>query len=496
MESRNLLTVLQGERALDGFTPKPDKKLRKLKSHEITTLKQLCAELQQAGCGVNELDGFFVCYAIRQIGKEFDLLRFGDDVINIELKSRLDESVLEAKVLRQMRMNYYYLKFLRRPVLLYTYVGGNGFFRYDYTADSLVSATAKEVAEKLRGQRVDYAVNPDSLFVPSNYLVSPFGSTRRFVGDEYFLTNAQQTIKDGILKKIAQKSSAFFLISANAGTGKTLLVYDIAKDMLAEGKNPLIIHCGNLNAGQNELIQSYGWNIISVKNLPTENALRPFGALIVDEAQRIEKDKLNIIVGAALNCGTPVLFSYDTAQYLKEEEPLDIGQYLSVNYPQIKPSFQRLTNRIRTNKDIASFIANLTHIGKSRNNLNYGDITVEFTDNESDLKNYTDFLVSTGWTPITYSYGRGDDPYEGLTTRGYRAAHDVIGQEFPKVVCVMDEHFYYGADGKLNGKGDYYSAPGMLYQIITRVVDKLKIIVYKNTELYINLLKIKALDKG
>lgn len=39
------------------------------------------------GLSYSAFDGYYVGYAIKQIGKEFDLLRFGDDkILNIELK--------------------------------------------------------------------------------------------------------------------------------------------------------------------------------------------------------------------------------------------------------------------------------------------------------------------------------------------------------------------------------------------------------------------------
>jgi len=59
----------------------------------------------------------------------------------------------------------------------------------------------------------------------------------------------------------------------------------------------------------------------------------------------------------------------------------------------------------------------------------------------------------------------------------------------------MDKHFAYDQDNKLRAGGSYYSAKGMLYQIVTRVVNQLKIIVLKNPELYCKLLEIKALGK-
>lgn len=56
-------------------------------------------------------------------------------------------------------------------------------------------------------------------------------------------------------------------------------------------------------------------------------------------------------------------------------------------------------------------------------------------------------------------------------------AHESLGQEFEKVVCIMDSNFNYNKENKLTFNDIYYSSEGMLYQIVTRVIDKLKIIV-------------------
>lgn len=75
-----------------------------------------------------------------------------------------------------------------------------------------------------------------------------------------------------------------------------------------------------------------------------------------------------------------------------------------------------------------------------------------------------------------------------------KKAHDVIGQEFEKVVLVMDGCFKYNEDGKLMYRAEnYYSLKGMLYQIVTRAVKELKIIVLNNPELFYKLLEIKYL---
>lgn len=59
----------------------------------------------------------------------------------------------------------------------------------------------------------------------------------------------------------------------------------------------------------------------------------------------------------------------------------------------------------------------------------------------------------------------------------------------------MDQNFSYDNEGKLTVNPSYYSAKGMLYQIVTRVVDELKIIVINNPQLYARLLEIKGMGE-
>ena len=90
---------------------------------------------------------------------------------------------------------------------------------------------------------------------------------------------------------------------------------------------------------------------------------------------------------------------------------------------------------------------------------------------------------------------RDKDPYDTLSEICDKNAHDVIGQEFSKVVFAMDENFEYSEANKLTARNGYYSARGMLYQIVTRVVDELKIVVLDNPKLYLKLLEIKSMGE-
>lgn len=501
METKNLISVYQGNLVLENSGINVNKNFKMLKSHEIRNLGCFCMLLKECGCEIKHFDGFYVSYSIEQIGKEFDYLRFGNDfILNIEVKSELKVANKKDKILKQMRINYYYLKFLLKPIKIFTYVENDSFYVYDVKSDSLSEIEAIVVAKSMMSQTIDHSFDPYKEFIPSNYLVSPFNSTNRFINNEYFLTSAQQRIKDEIKSEINDSLFMFFCISANAGTGKTLLLYDIAKEFISDRKNPLIIHCGKLNDGHFSLRINYGWNIQSIRSVSEYS----FGSLIdgyhcilVDESQRIRKHQLEVIIKSAIENNIPAIFSFDVKQYLRTGETCNIGDYLKENYPVIRCALKKLTTKIRTNKEIASFITNMFEIGKSHDHLNYKDISIDFFSDRADLKQYIYFLQDNNWVSITYTTSQynPDDPYQGLYFVSDKKAHDVIGQEFPKVMLVMDDNFKYNENGRLSVRRSYYDAEGMLYQIVTRVVDKLKIIVYNNQDLYVKLLEIKAMGE-
>ncbi len=57
----------------------------------------------------------------------------------------------------------------------------------------------------------------------------------------------------------------------------------------------------------------------------------------------------------------------------------------------------------------------------------------------------------------------------------------------------MDNNFQYNERNRLTARSSYYDAKGMLYQIVTRVINELKIIILNNPKLYEKLLEIKAM---
>lgn len=500
MKQKNLISVYQAEAAI--LEMEGAKQYQSLKKHEIRNLRSFCEIMKNAGCSISSFDGFYVGYTIKQISKEFDFLRFGtQDILNIEIKSELKQANKMQKLLKQMQRNYYYLKLLDKPIIIIEYVENDGFFKYNISNNTIERIDVAEVAKIITEQTIDFSQDPDKLFVPSNYLISPFNSTERFINGEYFLTTRQETIKGEICEALTTYQFLFVTISANAGTGKTLLMYDMAKEQIVNRKSVLIIHCGKLNPGHLRLIQSYNWHISSIRNISNDltynkSIIQDFDIIFVDESQRINSAQLHALTDAAVNLCKPIVFSYDVKQYLKTGETLDLTEYLSANYPYIRLESKRLTNKIRTNKELASFITNLIDIGKSKDHLDYSGVSIDYFDAVNDAVEYAKYLKEQGWVFITFTTSLKErDPYDSLEIFTDINAHDVIGQEFSKVAFVMNSNFKYDENGKLLAASSYYSATGMLYQIVTRVVDELKILVLDNPDLYFQLLRIKNMGE-
>ena len=501
MRTQNLISVYQGLDAVNSNSLNIAEGYKYFKINEVETVKVLCNRLKFARADYKVFNGYIIGYTIPQISKEFDLLRFGEDlVVNIELKGPLSDDIKIEKILSQMRKNHYYLKFLDKNLRLYTFVEDDGVYEYSTTTDSLKKIGIESLITVLTEQEIFEEVDIENMFVPSNYLVSPFNKTESFIDKEYFLTNDQESAKNDILRGIEKKKYNFFCISANAGTGKTLLIYDIAHTYIQEKKDVLVIHCGKLNQGHSILSEKYKWNIISIGSIrasTVDGYIANRELIVIDESQRIREWQLKPIIQIALENNTPIIFSYDIEQYLSEGESRDIKEFLNISNPESKIYYKQLTNKIRTNKEMASFITNLKHIGRSNTYLDYKNITIEYFADLNEAKKYIQYLSSCrGWQAITYTNSRySTEPLDRLSSVSRTNAHDVIGQEFEKVVFVMDDNFQYNESGVLMCQENYYSTKGMFYQIVTRVVDKMKIIVLNNPKLYEKLLSIKNMGE-
>ena len=451
-----------------------------IKNEEVNDLASLVKSLCVHTSNKNIFNQFYVGYKIPQIGKEFDLLRFGKDcIINIELK----QTSTPEKILKQLKRNNYYLSFINGKIYNFCFQSDIERLFYLSDKDELENVDFSYLIKLLEGQKIDDITNIDNLFNPSNYLVSPFNSTEKFIKNEYFLTKQQETFKSEILKAIEDKTTTSFIsITGSAGTGKTLLTYDIAKELRLDGKKPLIIHCGILNNGQDKLKNKHGWDITSIKYYYTHE-LSDYDVVIIDEAQRIYPDQLNKIVEKIQSVKGNCIFSYDKSQTLATwEEKRNIDDCINkissiVSY--------KLTEKIRTNKEIALFMKALFYSKSAIKQLSKDNIQLDYFKNIEDAKDYLGTLNCEEWKIIRFTPSQYDpEHHKKYSDISHESSHSVIGQEFENVVITIDNFFYYDENGELSYRSNtYYDAAKMLFQNITRTRKRLNIVIIDNSEL-------------
>jgi len=455
-----------------------------LKERELEDLKSFASKINSIypTC-LRILERYFLGFKIPQISKEFDILRIGkESVINVELKN---EFTTEERIKKQLKQNKYYLSILERISFHFTYVTKEDKL-YKLENDNLVDANFEELADLLIKQEIEKIENIEKLFEPSNYLVSPFNSTDKFVNREYFLTEHQEDIKNKIINSVVKKDEQlFFTIKGGAGTGKTLLVYDIARELAEKGEKVLVIHCGYLNKGQEELKQKQILNIIPIKNINLSKGFNfeDFTIVVLDEIQRISKGQLDYIVNNIKGYVKKCIFSIDPIQCLRKSEfSNNIEEYIKNRVSVIE---NQLTDTIRTSEEILTFVKSILHNKKDFKKILYKNISLKYFTSLNfvtcDLKILKDKKV---WKIINNTSSRHKREFD-YEIPGESNSHKIIGQEFDNVVVVIDDSFYYDDKNKLSvkkGKESYYDKFGMLYQNITRARKKLNVVIVNNQE--------------
>jgi hypothetical protein len=330
-----------------------------------------------------------------------------------------------------------------------------------------------------------YTGDINKLFTISSFLVSPINSPDKFIKNRYFLTSQQLEIKNNIFDLMG-KGFEHFYITGNAGTGKTLLLYDIALEATKKGKC-LLFHCGITCEGHKIITDRTDLTIMMIKQCKSIN-YDDYDYIFFDEVHRIWPEQLKYILSRLVN-NQKVIYSFDAKQVLSySEERRKISQI--INSISNINGFT-LTNKIRTNKHLSSFINAILDLSKSHLVTPSSNIKVLYANSVENARVMINQLSKLGYTFINYTPSR----YHLMEWEKFSNdlnSHKVIGQEFDKVALIMGPQFKY-VDGKLFSKrhpNPDYIYSQLFYQQVTRVRDSLYIIVYNNFDLFINMLSI------
>lgn len=450
-----------------------------LKENEIEDLKSLINFLE---LGYKDFEGFFLGYIVPHIGHEMDLLKVTDNaILNIELKSQSEIT----KINKQQKYNYFYLKTLNKKVSIITYNKyEEKFYKYCSESEESIEINIDEVREELNEYGEEkFKSDIDYLFKPSNFLISPFNDTNKFLEGKYYLTAKQEEIK----KDIINHNGTIAIIEGRPGTGKSLLLYDIART-LKHDFNILMIHCALLNEGH-ELMIEENW-VYNEENYEGKNYI------FIDESHRFYPRQLKYVLETAIKKDIKIITTIDPFQYLRDNEN-DFN-----NLEQLKSYsdtyYKKIGNKIRSNPEIASFVKSIINL-KNKPEYKYENISIEYLSKEDDWISYLQNLQKKGWTYLPFTKSKDSISYHKYCSANrFLNTHRIIGQEFNKVAVILDEGFQYKS-GYLGYYGMYYYNPRqMLFQNLTRAREKIKIIIINNIDLYKKMNKVltKSSDKN
>ena len=430
----------------------------KMRTWEINSMRALVDQLEKYMPEVYRLRLFY-SFQILRLGKEFDLLQVKkNQIVNIELKSGV---VSEDAIRRQLIQNRYYLAILGRPVRSYTYISSQNRLVRLTNHDHIVEAEWEQLCAELQEKSADFSGNLEDLFQAEWYLISPLTQPERFLKKEYFLTAQQKDIERQILKSIRIKRGGYYHFSGLPGTGKTLLLYDIA--MKLSGRQMVcIIHCGA--SGQewkrlHERLRRIVW--VSDSQITAEMRLDEYETVLVDEAHLLDKETLENIVKAAGK--RPVIFTSDCEDQLSPEE---VDQSVKLGIAKL-PEIQtfRLTNRIRTNEEISSFVQNMMHIPDYKSGRRFPHVTVFYANDDQEAANLIQDAKKQGYQHLLES--------------------EVAEKAYDSVAIILDGNYFYDSKKYLRSKK---RTVRNLFHQLNSAKEKLMLIVKDNEPFYAMLL--------
>ena len=195
---------------------------------------------------------------------------------------------------------------------------------YKYTRKGVQLVRVEDLKDTMQLFQESLEENIESLFQANNYLISPLNTPQEFMSNDYFLTNQQLDIKKKIVDLIMSNDKEHILgITGKAGTGKTLLLYDIIKGIADKGLNCCLIHSGILCDGHKILNRLWkNVTIFPAKELNGDGTeiLKSYDYIFVDESQRIYIPTFEKIIEEVISESKTAIFAYDYEQSLSKAE--------------------------------------------------------------------------------------------------------------------------------------------------------------------------------
>ena len=183
---------------------------------------------------------------------------------------------------------------------------------------------------------------------------------------------------------------------------------------------------------------SRGSNSIAKKEKAgTQIPLEKYRGILVDEAHLLSKDKIERLL--ELSKEQPVIFSSDSEDVISSEEMDKENIKKLENQTDIKVF--RLTNRIRTNAELSTFIQNMMHLPPRMNSRGYPHIFVVYANDDVEAENLLSDYIKQGYQWVEREESEMQEAQADLKMQAVR--------DMDKIVLLLDERYYYDEEGYL-----------------------------------------------
>ena len=472
-----------------------------VKNWEIEGLRQLANHLFDKTKEVACLF-FFYSFQIPKLGKEFDLLQISKDkVLNIELKSL---PVEDEKIRRQLLLNRNYLALLGKDVYSFTYISSTDRLVRLTNSGRLVEADMEDLSKILKSKQDCICDSVEQLFGEEKYLLSPLSDPDRFLRRDYFLTSQQRDIRSKIIKNISkqetiqQKSAKGEVIKEGfrgkgflvqgftgfPGTGKTLLLYDLAM-YYSDKQRVCILHFGPITDEMRRLDELLK-RVDFVSQDEIADKMEGCALICVDEGHRMQGEFLEYFLNLTKEKQIPVVISYDDESSIcPKERKWEMAKKLEEIPGYVKYS---LTNRIRTNAPLSSFIRSMVHVTRNAVKRELPEVKLCYANDWKEAELFVKDFEQRGYIPIS---AKSEESMGQVTKSTTKVGVDVFCKEFQYVVMAFGDNLYYDEQGylreKTEGKGKQVSR---LFHGLNRAKKGVALVVVDNEAVFEMLLGI------
>ena len=183
----------------------------------------------------------------------------------------------------------------------------------------------------------------------------------------------------------------------------------------------------------------------------------------------------------AIRNNQPVIFSSDSESMISPEEMDGMVMKAMENLPGIQKF--HLTDRIRTNAELSSFIQNIMHLPEKRGSRYYPNIEVVYANDEMEAGNLLQDYARRGYT------------YQDKITAS-ASVNSAALRDTERMVTLLDERYYYDETGYLRTtehKDGKMSDVRILFHQLNQAKERLAVIIKNNEAVYEEVLNLQQM---